>query len=268
MGRIVRQASEMSNDGHVLRAYVFMPDGYTPLLMIEYGEGEAVDGCYAYHNEHLSTPRAMTDDAGTGLYYNWHRYYVPGLGVHTLLDPIPRLGGANLGFARSNPVHWADPTGLAWVYVWGDTDGRYAHAAIESDDGNYLSFYPEDDGGPWYDAQQGAAYKSKEDDMANHAGEENTCAKYYVPGVDEDALSEAIDEFKGTNNEWDKTNNCVDAVMDVLDKAGLSIGWSDMAGSGAFGVTADGWLSALGLYQPEALKEYFEGHGYGADGCR
>jgi RHS repeat-associated protein len=169
MGRIVRQANEMSNDGHVLRAYVFMPDGYTPLLMIEYGEYEAVDGCYAYHNDHLSTPRAMTDDsgavvwraslapfgqrigacdtdqdgadddacpveqplrfpgqwddAGTGLYYNWHRYYVPGLGVYTRLDPLSvgslldglpgRTGGrSGYSYGRGSPGLLGDPAGL------------------------------------------------------------------------------------------------------------------------------------------------------------
>jgi RHS repeat-associated protein len=95
--------------------------------MIEYGEGEAVDGCYAYHNDHLSTPRAMTDDAGTGLYYNWHRYYVPGLGVYTRLDPVgtlvpSRLSLGSADYSRADPVYSVDPQGL-WPYKdWGDAE--------------------------------------------------------------------------------------------------------------------------------------------------
>jgi len=162
-----RVAYEMSNDGHVLRAYVFMPDGYTPLLMIEYGEGEAVDGCYAYHNDHLSTPRAMTDDsgaviwraslapfgqrigacdtdqdgadddacpvdqplrfpgqwddAGTGLYYNWHRYYVPGCAIYSTQDPLVLKGVeekrfAGFSYADGGPTRATDPTGLREWY--------------------------------------------------------------------------------------------------------------------------------------------------------
>jgi len=179
MGRIVRQANEMSNDGHVLRAYLFMPDGYTPLLMIEYDEYEAVDACYAYHNDHLSTPRAMTDDsgaviwraslapfgqrigacdtdqdgaddgacpveqplrfpgqredAGTGLYYNWHRYYVPGLGVYTRLDPVGTFGPrahnvASTGYAGGSPVMATDAAGL-----WPIGDETAAHSGAPTE---------------------------------------------------------------------------------------------------------------------------------------
>jgi RHS repeat-associated protein len=162
----------MSNDGHVLRAYVFMPDGYTPLLMMTFevvDQNDAVSACYAYHNHHPSTPRAMTDDsgavvwraslapfgqrigacdtdqdgadddacpveqplrfpgqwddAGTGLYYNWHRYYVPGLGVYTRLDPLSvgslldglpgRTGGrSGYSYGRGSPGLLGDPAGL------------------------------------------------------------------------------------------------------------------------------------------------------------
>jgi RHS repeat-associated protein len=57
------------------------------------------------------------DDAGTGLYYNWHRYYVPGLGVYTRLDPLrtqrPSRRALGLrGYALGNPLVVEDPTGL------------------------------------------------------------------------------------------------------------------------------------------------------------
>jgi RHS repeat-associated protein len=38
----------------------------------------------------------QTEDAETGLYYNWHRYYDPELGKYVTTDPIGLVGGVNL----------------------------------------------------------------------------------------------------------------------------------------------------------------------------
>jgi RHS repeat-associated protein len=55
----------------------------------------------------------QTEDAETGLYYNWHRYYDPELGRYVTADPIGLAGGSNLyAYVGGNPVNLKDPSGL------------------------------------------------------------------------------------------------------------------------------------------------------------
>jgi RHS repeat-associated protein len=55
----------------------------------------------------------QVEDAETGLYYNWHRYYDPELGRYVTADPIGLDGGVNLyAYVGGNPVNAVDPLGL------------------------------------------------------------------------------------------------------------------------------------------------------------
>ncbi len=54
-----------------------------------------------------------------GPYYNWNRWYLPGVGRYLELDPVALAGGFNGGFgpewygyANQNPMRWTDSTGL------------------------------------------------------------------------------------------------------------------------------------------------------------
>lgn len=61
-------------------------------------------------------------DWETGLYYNRHRYYDPGMHRYVSQDPIGILGGLNVyGYVGANPVQWVDPLGLD---RWGDDVGQ------------------------------------------------------------------------------------------------------------------------------------------------
>ncbi|MDE1464275.1 RHS repeat domain-containing protein, partial [Spartinivicinus poritis] len=107
---------------------------------------------YFYHLDHLGTPQEISDARGnivwsvqyraygnvarkqvehiqnnlrfqgqyfdeeTGLHYNRHRYYDPGLGRFINQDPIGIKGGLNLYKYAPNPVMWVDPFGLVKVY--------------------------------------------------------------------------------------------------------------------------------------------------------
>jgi RHS repeat-associated protein len=54
----------------------------------------------------------QTEDAETGLYYNWHRYYDPELGRYVTADPIGLDGGVNFyAYVGGNPVYLIDPLG-------------------------------------------------------------------------------------------------------------------------------------------------------------
>ncbi len=130
---------EQDNTG--AKDYVYL--NHVPVARVD--NGTAV---YYYHTDHLGTPRAMTNSAGTvvwkalyepfgkatvttstvtsnlrlpgmyadsetGLYYNWFRYYDPKIGGYISSDPIGLAGGLNTyRYAYNNPLRWTDPDGL------------------------------------------------------------------------------------------------------------------------------------------------------------
>ncbi|MCP4127870.1 MAG: hypothetical protein GY753_12505 [Gammaproteobacteria bacterium] len=113
-------------------------------------------GLYYYHNDHLGTPQALTDesqavvwkgdyqpfgelqtsiytvenplrfpgqyyDGETGLYYNYFRTYDPATGRYLESDPIGLEGGLNTyAYVGGNPLIRIDPKGLDWVWEWAD----------------------------------------------------------------------------------------------------------------------------------------------------
>ncbi|WP_422465423.1 RHS repeat-associated core domain-containing protein [Endozoicomonas sp. ALC013] len=120
--------------------------GFAPL------QYKTTEGVYDVHADQLSTPRAMTDQAGStaratslspygvaditrgeslgfnirfpgqyadgesGLYYNRFRDYAPGSGRYVQSDPIGLLGGVNLFvYGLANPISQVDLYGL-WSF--------------------------------------------------------------------------------------------------------------------------------------------------------
>ncbi|MFC1825691.1 RHS repeat-associated core domain-containing protein [Thermodesulfobacteriota bacterium] len=111
--------------------------------------GGGADQFYYAHNDHLGTPKILTDNKGTvawsadykpfgnvaltnesttnnlrfpgqyydqetGLHYNYHRYYDPRTGRYITPDPIGLSGGLNLFlYSDVNPTNKIDPNGLS-----------------------------------------------------------------------------------------------------------------------------------------------------------
>jgi RHS repeat-associated protein len=140
----------------IRRAYAYNSDpALAAELVIEYitGSQQPAEALYYFHNDHLGTSQAMTDenqnivwqaaykpfggvsivtasiennlrfpgqyfDAESGLYYNFFRDYDPGIGRYVQSDPIGLRGGFNTyGYVGGNPIIWIDPNGLV---RWGD----------------------------------------------------------------------------------------------------------------------------------------------------
>jgi RHS repeat-associated protein len=138
--RAGRLIAETTDTGSTIAEYVYLNDE----LLASIRSGTV----YYYHNDHLGTPRVLTNsngaivwraeyspygkaqpsiettenpfrfpgqyyDAETGLHYNYHRYYQPETGRYITPDPIGLAGGINLyGYVGGNPVGWGDRYGL------------------------------------------------------------------------------------------------------------------------------------------------------------
>jgi RHS repeat-associated protein len=141
-GRLI---AESASDGTIQREYIHFND--EPLALLINGSA------YYFANDHLGSGQALFNQAGqtvwqaqydpfgaatispdstlvnnlrlpgqyfdseTGLHYNWHRYYEPGLGRYLTPDPIGFEGGINLYvYGASNPINSIDPDGqVPWV---------------------------------------------------------------------------------------------------------------------------------------------------------
>ena len=145
--------AETDAAGNMIKAYMWLHG--QPLAMID-GSGAV----YYFHCDHLGTPQRLTDASGgvvwsgdylpfgevdvtvegvvnnlrfagqyfdqeTGLHYNYHRYYDPGLGRYLRADPwkgdIKKPDTLHPYFyVSSNPINYIDKTGLRkdCGYLW------------------------------------------------------------------------------------------------------------------------------------------------------
>ncbi len=138
---------EYNAQGQVIKEYLWFNG--QPLAQV------TSTNIYSYHNDHLGTPRALTDenknivwqasytpfgeaiqtiatvennirfpgqyfDAETELHYNWQRYYDSTTGRYLQSDRIGLGDGLNTyGYVHQNPLGYYDPTGLNGLIAFG-----------------------------------------------------------------------------------------------------------------------------------------------------
>jgi RHS repeat-associated protein len=131
---------------------VIYKPGNSYLSLAEVVVNESLQTLYYFHNDHLGTPRVLTDDnqnvvwaasytpfgeatvttaivtqnlrfpgqyfdQETGLHYNYFRYYDPSTGRYITSDRIGLSDGPNTyAYAYQNPMAVYDPDGLSGVY--------------------------------------------------------------------------------------------------------------------------------------------------------
>lgn len=195
------------------------------------------------------------DDGVPGVWYNWHRSYSPQYGMYLQRDPMGYIAATaewpGFAYAGLSPIALFDATGLAWVYIYAGEATDFGHAAIETS-GVYMSYWPDMPLGFSHD------FQSKAQDQYSYRDGE--CRRYWVGEPDADEAATLLNAMRLLDHAepWVLSNNCVDAVLDVLRGGGLDISYSDMV---------HGVSSALGLYWPSDLADALEDKGFEACEC-
>lgn len=143
--------SELTSDGKPVKEHIYLEG--EEVVQATHRSGALPAFTYVY-NDHLATPRMMTDQSGkiawelestpfgelfalydenrlssrfpgqyydeeTGLHYNRQRYYDPRIGRYMESDPLGLLAGPNTyAYVNGNPLGYSDPEGLCpWCVV-------------------------------------------------------------------------------------------------------------------------------------------------------
>ncbi len=122
-------------------------------------------------------------------------------------------------FVGNNPVNWIDPWGEAQVYIWYPKGGNVGHSSIETDLGEYGSFWPEKN---WKDDAQGT-FNTFKGDILSEGGVPDVIID--ITGVNEESMTKYIKGIKkdAPNYRW-RGNNCTDFVEDTLREGGAFTG--------------------------------------------
>lgn len=215
--------------------------------------GPATETVFYFHNDHLGTPLALTDQNGvkvweadylpfggifenvgtanqgfrfpgqyldgeTGLHYNWHRYYDPDTGRYLTPDPIGLAGGINpFVYSLNNPANFIDPLGLyTEIIIWQPIDwwtSSFGHVSSNVNGVNYS----------WGPNGWDTRYP-KADDYANRqvSFRSGVGVILNLTPEQEQRLQEC---YKRSRDEYSpKSNNCADPHQDCLSEVlGLTL---------------------------------------------
>ena len=173
-------------------------------------------------------------DSETGLYYFRARYYDPKTGHFLSEDPIRAGAEGNFyTYVANNSINAVDPFGLATVYVWFPEPGEaFGHASMDLNDGTHISWWPNNQGATGSTHKPGCnrctkhnsyfysspAYPEAFQTLQQDTDDEGRAPDktIFVDGLNEGAIKQWWNDFKGRNN-WDTTNqNCSTTVADAL----------------------------------------------------
>ena len=131
-------------------------------------------------------------------------------------------------YASNRPLDATDPLGLLEVLIWHQTKGRggdaFGHAAIQLDNGRYISWWPNEDRtakisdvSPLNNVYRAPAYPDRlyRDDASAEGRPPD--ARIRIDGLDERAIEQWWDDFR-RNNDWATFGwNCSSVVSQALN---------------------------------------------------
>jgi len=155
------------------------------------------------------------------------------------------------GYAANNPYSFTDPNGLLDVHVWsyrGSTEA-WGHVSITLDNGTHISWWPSSEGrhGSLASLDIYSAPANPNQTFADDVRMEEQRPDFtvHITGLNESAIQQWWEAFKGSN-EWSTLGqNCSTTVSDAL-KAG---GGSEYA---------SWWSSHNFVWTPDKAKAFAE----------
>jgi RHS repeat-associated protein len=243
---------EYTASGQALVEYLYL--GNQPLAQLR---GPSV---YYYHNDHIGTPIAMTDesqnvvwqanytafgdaelavaavgnnlrfpgqyfDAETGLHYNYFRYYDPSTGRYLRSDPIGLAGGINTyGYVYQNPLKYIDPLGLDVIVTL--YQGQGANIADHIGIGTTTGLNANQTYGAGPNSGEGIGFPSS---VPGHVAIDGgvPLITITIPTTPEqDALINSYNTAAANNLNFQYdllSNSCVDHVRGALNAGGIAI---------------------------------------------
>jgi uncharacterized protein RhaS with RHS repeats len=153
-------------------------------------------------------------------FYYRARWYDPQAKRFLNENPIGLAGGINLyAYVGNNPINAVDPNGLATVYVWPSDKDHFGHAALELDDGTYISFWPTGMNA----ALSSEAFLSKNLDQDTRGEGNRDPIKVRLDNLDEDAIKQWWSKFRSNLKDHDFNflwRNCSTIVSEALGAGG------------------------------------------------
>jgi RHS repeat-associated protein len=192
--------------------------------------------------------------------YMQARYYDPVIGRFYSNDPVDAT--AHLGihngiygfnryaYANNNPYKFVDPDGRATAYFWYPKKDGYGqstagHVSIMTDDGVYISHFPDRDNG-WL-----STFHTLEEDVKNY-GRIDSIVRIDLPN-ERLATEKALDIFKDKFEKvpWGADGHCATTSASVLEAGGFE-GLSNSLMMSPKGLEKE----VMGKGPPQGIKTY------------